>query len=75
MIAAAAPSTRWSASDPFLIFLLQVAVLLVTALLLGSLASRFGMPAVVGELLAGVVLGPSLLGSIAPGLVSWLLVV
>ena len=50
-----------------LLFLLQFALLLVTARILGVVASRRGLPSVVGELLAGVLLGPSLLGKIAPG--------
>ena len=50
-----------------LLLLLQLGLLLVVARLLGELARRFGLPSVVGELLAGIVLGPSLLGSIAPG--------
>ena len=50
-----------------LLFLLQFALLLVTARVLGVLASRRGLPSVVGELLAGVLLGPSLFGKIAPG--------
>ncbi len=33
---------------------------------------RFGQPAVVGELAAGLLLGPSVLGKLAPGLQSWL---
>jgi Kef-type K+ transport system membrane component KefB len=40
--------------------------LLVTAKLLGVLAQRIGQPAVVGELIAGVVLGKSLLGLLDP---------
>lgn len=51
-----------------LLFLLQFALLLVTARVLGVIAGRKGLPTVVGELLAGVLLGPSLLGKIAPGL-------
>lgn len=51
----------------------QVAVLLGAARLLGEIARRLGQPAVVGEILAGVVLGPSVLGAIAPGLAGlWL---
>ncbi|MFB6893869.1 cation:proton antiporter [Kitasatospora sp. NPDC056327] len=50
------------------IFLLQLGVLLLLALLLGRLANRFGLPAVVGELATGIVLGPSVLGSVAPDL-------
>jgi Kef-type K+ transport system membrane component KefB len=56
-----------------LIFLLQVGMLLALAKLLGRLAMRFGMPTVVGELCAGVLLGPSLLEYLAPGLSAWLL--
>jgi Kef-type K+ transport system membrane component KefB len=56
-----------------LVFLLQIALLLGAALVLGQLAVRLGMPTVVGELAAGVVLGPSLLAHVAPGLSAWLL--
>jgi K+:H+ antiporter len=56
-----------------LVFLVQVGVLLLTALLLGRVAVRFRLPAVVGELTAGVLLGPSLLGHAAPWLSDWLL--
>ncbi|MFF8608268.1 cation:proton antiporter [Streptomyces sp. NPDC015346] len=56
-----------------LVFLLQVGVLLGAALLLGRLARRLGMPSVVGELTAGVILGPSLLTHVAPAFSAWLL--
>lgn len=56
-----------------LIFLLQCGGLLMTALLLGRLAMRVGMPALLGELLAGALLGPSLLGFVAPDLANWVL--
>ncbi len=39
-----------------------ILLILVVAWILGSLFSRLGLPAVIGELLAGVVLGPPLLG-------------
>jgi Kef-type K+ transport system membrane component KefB len=54
------------------LFLFQVGSLLLVARLLGQLAVRLSMPAVVGELLTGVVLGPSLLGQVAPDLAEWL---
>ena len=41
-------------------------VLLVATKLLGALAQRFGQPAVLGELVAGVLLGGSLLGVLDP---------
>lgn len=49
------------------ILLLQLALLLLVARALGELAVRFELPSVVGELLAGVMLGPSILGTLAPG--------
>ncbi|CAL9327170.1 cation:proton antiporter [Streptomyces sp. SudanB182_2057] len=60
-------------SGSLLVFLLQVAVLLLTAVLLGRLAMRARMPPIVGEMLAGVLLGPSLFGWLAPGASDWLL--
>ena len=56
-----------------LVFLLQVGLLLGVAVLLGALAGRLGLPAVVGELAAGVLLGPTLLHKVVPGLSDWLL--
>lgn len=42
--------------------LLPLALILIGARLVGRLSQRIGMPAVLGELLAGLILGPSLLG-------------
>ena len=58
---------------PLMTFLLQVAVLLLLAHLLARVATACRMPAVVGELLAGVLVGPSVLGALAPRAVDWLL--
>jgi Kef-type K+ transport system membrane component KefB len=46
----------------------SVAILLGSARLLGELATRMHIPAVVGEILAGVLLGPSLLSGFFPRL-------
>ncbi|MBI4603242.1 MAG: cation:proton antiporter [Planctomycetes bacterium] len=59
-------------SHDYLVFLLQLLVLLASSRLLGEAFRRLHQPAVVGELLAGVLLGPSLLGSLAPETYSWL---
>jgi Kef-type K+ transport system membrane component KefB len=61
------------AAKPLLVFLLALVVLLLLARLLGSLAERLGLPAIVGELMTGVILGPSLLGHLAPGVSGWML--
>ncbi|HEX8521098.1 MAG TPA: cation:proton antiporter [Tepidisphaeraceae bacterium] len=46
-----------------MLILFQLGVILVAAKLMGALAERVKVPGVIGELLAGVVLGPFLLGS------------
>ena len=46
--------------------LLDIAIVVVAARLMGRLFRRLRQPAVVGEIVAGVVLGPSLLG-LLPG--------
>ncbi|MBW0114377.1 cation:proton antiporter [Pseudonocardia sp. KRD-169] len=43
--------------------LLDVAIVVVAARLTGRLFRRFGQPAVIGEIVAGVALGPTLLGA------------
>lgn len=45
--------------------LLQMGILLTCARVLGEVARRFNQPSVVGEILAGILLGPTLLGSLA----------
>jgi Kef-type K+ transport system membrane component KefB len=49
-------------------FFLQAAVVLGACQLVGRLARKVGQPQVVGEMIAGVLLGPSLLGLLLPGL-------
>ncbi len=51
-----------------LTFILQLALLLTTARALGEIFRRLGQPPVIGELTAGVLLGPSVLGLLAPDL-------
>jgi K+:H+ antiporter len=49
-------------------FVVQLALLLLVSRTLGDLAKRVGQAPVIGELLAGVIVGPSVLGNLAPGL-------
>jgi Kef-type K+ transport system membrane component KefB len=48
-------------------FFLELAVILGACRVMGLVSQRLGQPQVVGEMIAGVLLGPSLLGRIAPG--------
>jgi Kef-type K+ transport system membrane component KefB/nucleotide-binding universal stress UspA family protein len=52
-------------------FILQLLLLLFVARLLGELMRRIGQPSVVGELGAGLLLGPSLFGRVAPDLAAF----
>ncbi|MEX0797630.1 MAG: cation:proton antiporter [Acidimicrobiia bacterium] len=54
------------AHEDLLKLVLSVALLLGAARLLGGLMERFKQPAVIGEIMAGVILGPSVLGGIFP---------
>jgi len=53
-------------------FFLQLAVILGVARVVGIVAARFGQPQVVAEMIAGVMLGPSLFGLFFPSVQEWL---
>jgi K+:H+ antiporter len=55
-----------------LVLIIRIAVLLFTARALGEAAQRLGQPSVVGGILAGIVLGPSLLSGFVPAINGWL---
>ncbi|NCC26364.1 MAG: cation:proton antiporter, partial [Deltaproteobacteria bacterium] len=58
--------------DNVVVLFLSLGVLLLTAHVFGEIAQRFRQPAVLGELLAGVLLGPTVLGAFAPGVCEFL---
>lgn len=53
-------------------FFLQLACILLVCRFVSILARRIGQPPVIGEMIAGVLLGPSLFGLIAPDWQAWL---
>ncbi len=73
-------SEQWFAAVPglaltsqtVLLLLVYLAGLLLLAVLFGAFAARVGLPRVMGELLVGVVLGPSVLGLLPSGATEWL---
>jgi hypothetical protein len=52
--------------EPLTILLLQVIVIITAARLTGSILVEFGQPAFVEEIIAGILLGPSLFGLVFP---------
>lgn len=53
-------------------FFLQIGIILIACRLVGMIAKRFGQPQVVAEMIAGVLLGPSLFGLLFPEWQQWL---
>jgi Kef-type K+ transport system membrane component KefB len=58
--------------EPLSILLLQVIVVLVVSRLVSGLFHKIGQPSVIGEMVAGIILGPSLLGMLFPNAMSFL---
>jgi K+:H+ antiporter len=56
----------FSKRSPLSVLLLQIIVIIVVAKLFGSVFRRLGQPPVMGEMVAGIALGPSLLGLFSP---------
>ncbi|MBC7783933.1 MAG: cation:proton antiporter [Burkholderiales bacterium] len=54
------------------ILLLQIATIIALSRAMGMLFSKFRQPQVIGEILAGIMLGPSLLGWVWPAASTWL---
>jgi len=69
---AAAATLASRLQQPTALLLLQMTVVIVAARLLGRAFRRIGQPAVVGEIVAGILLGPSLLGLLWPQALNFL---
>jgi Kef-type K+ transport system membrane component KefB len=54
-------------AEPIALLLLQILAILVVARFFSFIFVKIGQPTVIGEILAGIILGPSLLGVIFPG--------
>src|SRR6185503_7454278 len=71
--AASAGAAAPPASNVVLHVLLTLTAVLIAGRFLGALLKSVGQPPVIGEVLAGIILGPSLLGRMAPGLAAYIL--
>lgn len=64
-------TSRWNEvyfcmNNSLFLFFLQVGILLSVSLIFSKLAKRYKIPPIIGELFAGIVLGPSILKNICP---------
>ncbi|MCK9425799.1 MAG: cation:proton antiporter [Ignavibacteriaceae bacterium] len=53
-------------------FLLSISIMLFLAKILGELFTKLKQPAIVGEIIAGILLGPTVFGMISPESFQWL---
>jgi Kef-type K+ transport system membrane component KefB len=60
--------TREALGQPLPLLLIQLIVIVSLARFFGAHSARLGQPGVIGEMIAGIVLGPSVAGALAPGL-------
>src|SRR5579872_18093 len=58
---------RGNLHDPLSLLLVQLILIVLLARVFGMLFAKMGQPAVIGEMLAGIVLGPSVVGTLFPG--------
>ena len=67
-----APAEPRSAEETFARLMLAIGIVILAARLFGTVVGRLGQPRVMGEVLAGILLGPTLLGALAPGVMTYL---
>ena len=60
---------------PLGILLTQIVLIVLGARLLGALALKVGQPQVIGEMIAGILLGPSFLGFFSPAAMGFVVMI
>jgi Kef-type K+ transport system membrane component KefB len=65
-------ATNHNLVHPLAILLLQIITIILAAMALGYVFRKLRQPAVIGEIIAGIVLGPSLVGHYFPGFSAFL---
>ena len=73
VVEAAGTAAAGAAPNTLLHVLIALAAVVLAGRLLGRLFIRVGQPPVIGEVIAGILLGPSLLGRAAPDIASYVL--
>ncbi len=61
-------------TDTIFIFLIQLSLILFVGKLLGRLLRHYQLPSVIGEISAGIILGPTILGRVFPSFYNYLFV-
>lgn len=61
-------------SADFINFSLQIGAMLGAAVFFGQLMRKFKQPAILGEMIGGIILGPTIFGTVAPVIYNWLFI-
>ena len=59
-------------THPLALLLLQIITIILVARILGLFCKKIGQPSVIGEIIAGILLGPSFAGTFLPGFSTFL---
>jgi Kef-type K+ transport system membrane component KefB len=70
--ATAAAAASHALLNPLGLLLLQAVVIIGVGYLMGKLLGRIGQPPVIGQVVGGLMLGPSVLGALMPGMMTGL---
>jgi Kef-type K+ transport system membrane component KefB len=70
VVSCAAPSSTHAVEQTLFFVLLQLIIIILVARVAGHLARKVRQPRAVGEIVAGLILGPSLFGNLFPALFS-----
>jgi len=65
-------SVSHNIAEPIAVLLMQIIIIIFFARVFGWLFKKIKQPAVIGEIFAGIILGPSILGSYFPGVTDFL---
>jgi Kef-type K+ transport system membrane component KefB len=65
-------SLNYNIHISLVVLILQIAIILVLTKVVGYFLTKIGQPAVIGEIIAGILLGPSLLGHFFPSVSGFL---
>lgn len=59
-------------SQEFVLFAMQITVMLFCAVFFGQFMRRIHQPMVLGEMMGGIIIGPTIFGAVAPAAYQWL---
>jgi Kef-type K+ transport system membrane component KefB len=72
VVSVATPAAPAAGSPNLALLVGQIGLIIALSRVVGAAMERVGQPRVIGEMVAGILLGPSFFGAVAPGAAAWL---